>query len=199
MMVIGLTGSIAMGKSETAKMFGDLGVPVFDSDAEVHRLYGKGGDAVPAIAQIVREAVVDGVVDRGVLSRALQLDPALFEAIESVVHPLVRRAQERFLRDCAAQGHRLVVLDIPLLFETGRQCDVDRIVVASAPANIQQARALARPGMKPEKLAAILARQMPDAEKRRRAHYVVETSQGLDAARRQVTAIVETLRTEAEK
>lgn len=199
MMVIGLTGSIAMGKSETAKMFGGLGVPVFDSDAEVRRLYGKGGDAVSAVARIVPRAAVDGAIDRGVLSRALQSDSTLFKSIESVVHPLVRLAQERFLKDCGAQGHRLVVLDIPLLFETGRQRDVDRIVVVSAPADIQRARALARPGMMPEKLEAILARQLPDAEKRRRAHYVVDTSQGLDDARRQVAAIVDDLRLEAEK
>lgn len=194
MMVIGLTGSIAMGKSETAKMFASLGVPVFDSDAEVHRLYGKGGEAVPAIARIVPQAVVDGAIDRGALSRAIQSEPSLLKAIESTVHPLVRLAQERFLKECSARNHCLAALDIPLLFESGRDGDVDRVVVVSAPAEIQRARALARPGMTPEKLEVILARQMPDAEKRRRAHYVVDTSQGLDDARRQVAAIVDALR-----
>jgi dephospho-CoA kinase len=188
--VIGLTGSIAMGKSETARMFSDLGVPVFDSDAEVHRLYARGGAAVVPVGRQVPGALRDGQIDRAELSRAIAADPTLLSRIEAIVHPLVRARQQEFLDACAAGGASVAVLDIPLLFETGRDREVDRVVVVTAPADLQRQRALARPGMTAEKLDLILSRQVPDAEKRRRAHYVVDTAQGLDEARRQVAAIL---------
>ena len=194
MIVIGLTGSIAMGKSEAAKHFQALGVPVFDSDAEVHGLYAKSGAAVFAIDQLAPAAVVDGAVDRRKLAELVKADPQLLKRIEQVVHPLVRQAQDRFLATCSDREELLAVLDIPLLFETGRDASVDVIVVVSAPAELQRHRALARPGMTAEKLDMILARQLPDAEKRARAHFVVDTSGTLDDGRRQVAAIVEQLK-----
>lgn len=194
MIVIGLTGSIAMGKSEAAKHFRALGVPVFDSDAEVHRLYAKGGAAVFAIGQLAPAAVVDGAVDRRKLAELVKADPQLLIRIEQVVHPLVRRAQDRFLSISSDREEPLAVLDIPLLFETGRDKSVDIIVVVSAPAEMQRQRALARPGITAEKLDMILARQLPDVDKRARAHFVVDTSGTLDDGRRQVAAIVEQLR-----
>jgi len=193
MKVIGLTGSIAMGKSETARMFADLGVPVFDSDAAVHALYAQNGAAVEPVARLFPGAVKDGAIDRAVLSRLLTESPGRLAELEAVVHPLVRKAQDRFLADCRKQGAKLVVLDIPLLFETHRETEVDVVVVVSAPAEIQRARALARLGMTEEKLAAILKRQTPDAEKRRRADFIVDSSQGFDHARAEVRAIVETV------
>lgn len=196
MIVVGLTGSIAMGKSETARMFVRLGVPVCESDAVVHALYAKGGAAVEPIARAFPGTVVDDAIDRERLSNALFGKPENFARLEAVVHPLVRRAQDEFLERCQANGESLAVLDIPLLFETGRDRDVDRIVVVSAPAEVQRARALARPGMTEEKLATILARQLPDEEKRRRADFVVDSSQGLGCALTQVEQIVSALKRE---
>ena len=190
MIVIGLTGSIAMGKSETARMFAAEGIPVLDADAEVHRLYGAGGAAVDPLGRLVPEAIRNGEVDRAALSAAIARDGTLLRRIEAIVHPLVRARQEEFLADCRARGAAMAVLDIPLLFETGRDKEVDRIVVVTAPPEVQRARALARPGMTAEKLDLILARQVPDAEKRQRAHYLVDSAQGVEAARRQVRAIV---------
>jgi dephospho-CoA kinase len=190
MIVIGLTGSIAMGKSETARLFAQFGLPVFDSDSAVHQLYARDGAAVAPIGDLVPDAIRDGAVDRERLSAALAADAALLRRIEAVVHPLVRQRQQAFLAEARAAGAGVAVLDIPLLFETGREGDVDRIVVVSAPAELQRQRALARPGMTPEKLDFVLSRQMPDAEKRRRAHYVVDSSAGLEVARRQVAAIL---------
>lgn len=193
MLVVGLTGSIGMGKTETARMFARLGYPVFDADAAVHRLYEAGGAAVPLIESAFPGAVSDGKVDRARLSHLVAGDPGALALLESIVHPLVRRDQEAFL-DAARQGdHALAVLDIPLLFETGRDRDVDAVVVVSAPEPVQKDRVLARPGMTPETFAAILARQTPDSEKRRRADFVVDSSQGLDAAFEQVRAIAEQL------
>ncbi len=190
MIVIGLTGSIAMGKSETARLFAQFGLPVFDSDSAVHQLYARDGAAVAPIGDLVPDAIRDGAVDRQRLSAALAADAALLRRIEAVVHPLVRQRQQAFLAEARAAGAGVAVLDIPLLFETGREGDVDRIVVVAAPAELQRQRALARPGMTPEKLDFVLSRQMPDAEKRRRAHYVVDSSAGLEVARRQVAAIL---------
>jgi dephospho-CoA kinase len=193
MIVIGLTGSIAMGKSETAKMFAQLGVPVFDADSAVHTLYAPGGGAVDAVAREFPQALRDGAIDRSVLSRLVSGDPASLAKLEKIVHPLVREEQRRFLERCRREARPLAVVDIPLLLETGRQHEVDRIVVVSAPADIQRSRALARPGMSEAKLDAILARQMPDSEKRRHAHFIVDSGQGFEHAFAQVRHIVESL------
>ncbi len=197
MIVAGLTGSIAMGKTETARMFAALGVPVFDADAAVHEMYAEGGAAVSAVGAKFPQAVVDGAVDRQRLAELVLKDLEALKTLESIVHPQVRKAEMEFIRRCHAENRPLVVLDIPLLFETGRQRDVDRIIVVSAPADMQRERALARPGMTPEKFAAILARQVPDAERRRQAHFIVDSSQGLVHASAQVEAIVARLMQEA--
>ena len=198
MIVAGLTGSLAMGKSETARMFASLGVPVFDADAEVHRLYAQGGAAVEMIGARFPEAIVDGAVDRLRLGEIVLKDSAALRAVEKLVHPLIREAEAEFLRKCCGEARPLAVLDIPLLFETGRQRDVDRIIVVSAPADEQRSRALSRPGMTAEKFEAIVARQVPDAERRRQAHFIVDSSQGFDQALAQVKAIVAILMREAE-
>jgi dephospho-CoA kinase len=190
MIIVGLTGSIAMGKSVTARLFAELGVPVCDADAVVHALYERGGTAVKPIAALFPNAVEDGRIDRTKLLADLAADPDGFPKLEAVVHPLVREEQERFLERCRKKGARIAVLDIPLLFETGRDRDVDKVVVVSAPGDIQRARALARPGMTEERFAALLARQVPDAEKRARADFVVDSSRGIDDALQQVRAIV---------
>jgi dephospho-CoA kinase len=197
MIVIGLTGSIATGKSETARMFAELGVPVCEADAIVHALYAKGGAAVEPVARAFPGTAVDGAIDREKLSQALLGKPEKFARLEEIVHPLVRRAQEEFLARCRADKEPLAVLDIPLLFETGREKTVDKIVVVSAPAELQRARALARPGMTEEKLANLLARQMPDEEKRRRADFVVDSTHGIEHALRQVEHIVPALMKES--
>jgi dephospho-CoA kinase len=194
MLIVGLTGSIAMGKTETARMFARLGYPVFDADAVVHKLYDVGGAAVPLIARAFPGTVTDGKVDRVALADRVTGDPEALARLESIVHPLVRREQQAFLEAARTSGHAFAVLDIPLLFETGRDEDVDAIVVASAPQDVQKARVLARPGMTQEKFAAILARQLPDSEKRRRADFVVDTSTGLEAAFEQVRAIADQLK-----
>lgn len=194
MLLIGLTGSIGMGKSETAKMFARHGVPVCDSDATVHALYDIGGAAVAPVGELFPAAVVDGRVDRERLSREVVGNVPALRKLEAVVHPLVAMAQRAFLERAAASGARMVVLDIPLLFETGGEKRVDVTVVVSAPADVQRARVLARPGMTAEKLDAILAKQMPDAEKRARADFVVDTSKGLAHAEAQVVAIIDALK-----
>ena len=193
-LLIGLTGSIGMGKSETAKMFARLGIPVNDSDANVHRLYEVGGAAVPVIAQAFPGTVKDSKVDRAELSKRLAADPPAFQKLEALVHPLVAAEQRKFLEQAERDGAEMVVLDIPLLFETGGHARMDAVVVVSAPHHIQRERVLARPGMSPDKLDQILSRQMPDAEKRAKAHFVVETDKGLDHAFEQVKAIVAALR-----
>jgi dephospho-CoA kinase len=192
--LIGLTGSIGMGKSETAKMFARLGIPVNDSDANVHALYEPGGAAVPEIEKAFPGTVRNGRVDRIKLSKALADDPSGFKRLEAIVHPLVGGAQAAFLEKAERDGADMVVLDVPLLFETGGHARMDAVVVASAPSHIQRARVLERPGMTPEKLDQILSRQMPDEEKRAKAHFVVETDKGLDHAFEQVKSIVKTLR-----
>lgn len=191
--LIGLTGSIGMGKSETAKMFARLGIPVYDADAAVHRLYEKGGAAVPEIAKAFPGCVAGNAVDRAALTREVTKDKEAFERLERIVHPLVAREQLKFLEGARVKGAEMVVLDIPLLFETGGEARMDAVVVVSASADVQRARALERPGMTADKLDRILSRQMPDAEKRARAHFVVETGKGLDHAFEQVKQAVEAL------
>jgi dephospho-CoA kinase len=197
--LVGLTGSIGMGKSETAKMFAALGIPVYDSDAAVHRLYEAGGAAVPAIGKAFAGTVKDGKVDRAELSKKLAADPEGFKTLEALVHPLVGAEQRKFLDKAASDGAQMVVLDIPLLFETGGHTRMDAVVVVSAPHHIQRERVLARPGMTPDKLDQILSRQTPDAEKRAKAHFVVETDKGLDRAFEDVKKIVAALRARRQK
>lgn len=195
MIVLGLTGSIGMGKSTTAKMFAEAGVPVHDSDETVHRLYA--GAAAPLVEKAFPGTVADGVVDRTALGRQVIGNPQALKKLESIIHPLVRADADAFLERHRAAGAALAVLDIPLLFETGGRERVDKVVVVSAPAEIQRERVLARPGMSEEKFAKILASQVPDAEKRRQADFIVETGQGLEAAREAVAAIIATLTEQA--
>jgi dephospho-CoA kinase len=194
MLLVGLTGSIGMGKSETAKMFARHGVPVCDSDATVHALYDKGGAAVEPVGAAFPGVMVDGRVDRERLSREVVGKPEALRKLELIVHPLVGAAQRAALQAAADSGAKMVVLDIPLLFETGGRARVDVVVVVSAPGDVQRQRVLARPGMTPEKLDAILLKQMPDAEKRSRADFVVDTSKGLAHAEAQVVAIIDALK-----
>jgi dephospho-CoA kinase len=187
MFVIGLTGSIAMGKSTTARLFADEGVPVHDADAAVHKLYE--GRAAGLIEQAFPGATKDGKVDRAALGQRVLGDAPALQRLEAIVHPLVREAESEFLQEAAAKGAGVVVLDIPLLFETGGESRVDATVVVSAPHEMQRARVLER-GVSLERLEALLARQMPDAEKRRRADFVVDSGQGIDHARAQVRQIL---------
>lgn len=193
MITVGLTGSIAMGKSETAKMFAARSIPVFDSDAAVHELYAPGGAAVPPLRLLVPDAIIDGAVDRRKLASLVQADATLLKRIEAVVHPLVKSRQAAFLVD-AERHSDIAVLDIPLLFETGREREVDVVVVVSTDATSQRQRALARPGMTPEKLDFILSRQVPDAEKRARADYVIDTSVSLADTAREVDRVIAAIR-----
>lgn len=185
---------MAMGKSTTAKLFAALGVPVHDSDAAVHRLYASGGAGAAAIKALVPEAVGDGGVDRPALAAAIAAQPALLGQVEAAVHPLVRDDREAFLRDAADKGAALVLFDIPLLFETSAETELDKVVVVTAPADVQRQRAFAREGMTEEKFQRLLARQLPDAEKRARADFIIDTSRGIDDARTQVSAIIEQLK-----
>ena len=188
MIILGLTGSIGMGKSTTAKMFADVGVPVSDADRMVHALYA--GAAVPHIEKAFPGTVSDGVVDRDKLAATVLGNPARLRELEAIVHPLVRAETDAFVERHRQVGAPLIVLDIPLLFETGGMDRVDRILVVTAPADVQRERVLSRPGMTEEKFEAILAKQVPDAEKRRRADFVIDTSRGMDAAREDVLRIV---------
>ena len=194
MIVIGLTGSIGMGKSTTAAMFRDAGVPVYDADAAVHELYDTGGAAVGPVGEAFPGVVKDGKVDREALRQAVLGNPEALKRLNAVVHPLVGRDRIGFFAGAEAEGADMVVLDIPLLFETGGDANVDTVVVASAPADLQRERVLARAGMTPDRLDAILAQQMPDAEKRARAQFVVDTFRGLEPAREQVAAIIASVR-----
>jgi dephospho-CoA kinase len=196
MILLGLTGSIGMGKSTTTAMFADHGALIWNADEAVHRLYAPGGAAVEPIGQAFPGVVVDGAVDRTRLAEALGRDDQAFKRLEAIVHPLVARGRLADLAAAEARGVRLAVLDIPLLFETGGDAAVDAVVVVSAPAEVQAQRVLARPGMTRDRFEAILARQLPDAEKRRRADFVVETGQGLEAARTRVSEIVGTVLSE---
>lgn len=191
--LIGLTGSIGMGKTETAKMFADLGIPVYDADAAVHKLYEAGGAAVDEVARAFPGSAVTGRVDRAALAARVASEKDGLKRLEGIVHPLVAEDQRAFLETAAAAGAEFVVLDIPLLFETGGQARMDAVVVVSASRETQLTRVLSRPGMTQEKLDHILARQMPDGEKRAQAHFVVETDKGFDHARAQVKQIVAAL------
>jgi dephospho-CoA kinase len=193
MFVLGLTGSLGMGKSTTARFFSEAGVPVHDADAVVHRLYE--GEAVHTIEAAFPGTAEGGRVDRIKLAARVLNDPAALKRLEEIVHPLVQEAERRLLAEAQARGEQVAVLDIPLLFETGGDRRVDAVVVVSAPEAVQRSRVLERPGMTVDKLEAILAKQMPDAEKRRRADFVVDTSQGFEAARAQVRAILDAVAT----
>lgn len=191
MIVLGLTGSIGMGKSTTAGFFREAGVPVQDADQEVHRLYA--GKAASAVEQLFPGTVVDGVVDRDRLAARVTGDRDALSRLEQTIHPLVKEMRQEFLLRCRAWGHHVAVLDIPLLFEKGIDAECHAVIVVTAPASVQRERVLARPDATPERLEALLARQMPDAEKRRRAHFLVDSSLGFASARRQVHAILRAL------
>ena len=188
MFILGLTGSIGMGKSTTANFFREAGVPVHDSDAVVHRLYE--GEAVAPVEAAFPGVAVDGRIDRGKLTEKLVGRPEAIKQLESIVHPLVRAVSERFISEQEARGARVIVLDIPLLFETGGEKRCDAVVVVSAPAEVQRERVLKRAGMTAERLDALLARQMSDAEKQARAHFVVDSSRSFNSARAQVHGIL---------
>ena len=192
MLVIGLTGSIGMGKSTAAGQFAKRGVPVFDADAEVHRLYA--GKAVPAISRAFPNAIRENRVDRALLAQEVAGAPEKLRELEEIVHPLVAEAEIAFLQQAQKDGAEFAVLEIPLLFEVGADRRVDVTVVISAPAHIQRERALARPGMNAAKLEALLSRQMPDAEKRARADFVVDSSVSLDDMQNQIDKILDSLR-----
>lgn len=194
MITIGLTGSIGMGKSTTAAMFAAEGAPVYDADATVHALYAPGGAATALIAEAFPGVVGDAGVDRAALGARVLNDKDALRRLEAIVHPLVAADRATFFARVQAEGAKIVVLDIPLLFETGGEAQVDAVVVVTASEAVQRQRVLARPGMTPEKLDAVLAHQMADMEKRARAHFVIDTSQGLDVARDQVRAILAQLR-----
>ena len=191
---VGLTGSIGMGKSETAKMFAQLGVPVYDADAVVHRLYRAGGAAVAPIAAAFPGTVKDGAVDREALAKQITGNHQATERLQSIVYPLMADERQKFLSDAEKSGADVIVFDIPLLFETGGEKNMDAIVVVSAPSHIQRERVLARPGMTQEKFDHLHSRQMPDAEKRAKAHFVVVTDKGLAQALDQVKMILTMLR-----
>lgn len=194
MIILGLTGSIGMGKTSAARSLRRLGVPVHDADATVHRLLGPGGKAVPAIQRLFPQAVENGAVNRRTLGGIVFADPAALRQLEAVLHPMVREAERTFLKRMRRRRQPLVVLDIPLLYETGGAARMDAVVVVSAPALLQARRVLARPGMTPEKFAQILRQQTPDAEKRRRADFVVTTGLGHDRSLRQLKRIVRLIR-----
>lgn len=194
MLLVGLTGSIGMGKSETAKMFAALGVPVYDADAAVHALYAAGGAAVEPIGAAFPGVVRDGAIDREALGKQVLGAPDELKRLEAIIHPLVGLSQLDFLQKAEKSGAHMVVLDIPLLFETGGETRVDVSVVVSAPAALQRERVLARPGMTAEKFEAILAKQTPDAEKRKKADFIVDSSKGLEHARGDVAGIIEALK-----
>jgi dephospho-CoA kinase len=191
MFILGLTGSLGMGKTTTARFFAEAGVPVHDSDAAVHDLYD--GEAAAAVEAAFPGTTVHGKVDRAKLAQRVVGDEAALRQLESIVHPLVRERATRFIAQAERSGARIAVLDIPLLFETGADGRVDAVVVVSAPPEVQRARVFERSGMTEEKFQALLANQVPDEEKRRRADFVVDTSQGFDAARAQVLRILETV------
>lgn len=191
MLVVGLTGSIGMGKTTTAEMFRRAGAPVHDSDAAVHELY-----ATSAVAPIATEfpgAIVNNVVDRQILAKAVLSDPAALRRLEGIVHPLVSMHRETFLQNARNAGCQFAIADIPLLFETGADRLVDIIVVVTASSSVQKERVMARPGMTNEKFHAILSRQTPDSEKRRKAHWLIDTSFGYEAAQRQVAGLMRAL------
>ncbi len=186
MLVLGLTGSLGMGKSTATAMFARAGIPVFDADHTVHRLYARGGGAVAAVEAAFPGMIVDGVIDRVRLGRRVVSDAAAFTRLEAIVHPLVRDAAEAFRADAAAKGYHIALLDMPLLFEIGLDSRTDAVVVVSTTYERQRERVLKRPGMTAERFTALLARQMPDAEKRARAHFIIDTGGTHADAERQV-------------
>jgi dephospho-CoA kinase len=188
MIVLGLTGSIGMGKSTTAKLFAEAGVPVYDADATVHQIYQ--GEAAPVIEAAFPGTTVDGKVDRARLSAKVVHDPAAMKQLEALVHPMLRAHHQKFLDEAERSGAPVAVVDIPLLFETGGEKRVDAVVVVTTSPEIQRERILGRDNMTAEKLDHILARQMPDAEKRKRADFVVDTSHGLDPVRSRIRDIL---------
>jgi len=189
--IIGLTGSIGMGKSTTAQMFADLGCPVFDADAAVHQLYDVGGKAVPLIRAVFPDAIKGGRVDRQKLGDRMRADPLNLKVLESFIHPWVGEMRVEFLAKARAEKAKAVVFDIPLLFETGGDKHVDATVVVTASAETQVDRVLSRPNMRPDLFEMILSKQMPDAEKRRRADFVISTDAGMNAARAEVAKVLE--------
>ncbi len=189
MIILGLTGSIGMGKSTTAKLFEEAGVPVYDADAAVHKIYE--GEAAPAIEAAFPGTTVNGKVDRNKLSAKVVHDPAAMKRLEQIVHPMLGASRQKFLHDAEQSGAAVAVVDVPLLFETGGEKRVDAVVVVTTTPEIQRQRILERDNMTGEKLAAILARQLPDAEKRKRADFVVDTSHGLDPVRARIRDIVD--------
>lgn len=195
MILVGLTGSIGMGKSTVTRMFAALGAAVWNADDAVHRLYAKGGAAVGPVGKEFPEAVAGGAVDRDKLSALALGAPEKLKRLEAIVHPLVAKDREDFLNRAKWDGAEIAVLDIPLLFEKGYETGFDAVVVVSAPADVQRARVLARPGMSEEKFEAILAQQMPDAEKRARADYVIHTGQALEATQGEVETVMADLKT----
>lgn len=192
--IIGLTGSIAMGKTATAEMFQRLDILVYNADSAVHELYAPGGAAVEPIAKLYPDAIVNAAVSREILSQKILDNPDVVGELEKIVHPLVRQKQRDFIKKSQDEGADIIVLDIPLLFETGGEARVDKVVVVTAPAEVQKQRALARPNMTLEKFNLILSKQVPDEEKRAKADYIVETDKGLEHAFHQVTDIVNALR-----
>jgi dephospho-CoA kinase len=188
MILLGLTGSIGMGKSTTAKLFAEAGVPVYDADAAVHRLYE--GEAVPAIEAAFPGTTADGKVDRALLSARVLHDQAAMKQLEQIVHPMLGASRQRFLHDAEQSGAPVAVVDVPLLFETGGEKRVDAVVVVTTTSEIQRQRVLARDNMTSEMFDTILARQLPDAEKRKRADFVVDTSHGLDPVRARIRDIL---------
>jgi dephospho-CoA kinase len=191
MIVLGLTGSIGMGKSTSAQMFIDEGIPVYSADAAVHRLYS--GAAAPLIEAAFPGTTKDGKVDRTKLSTAVMGKPDALENLEAIIHPLVRAEENKFRDNAQARGEKLIVVDIPLLFETGAEKRVDKILVVTAPEDVQRRRVLDRPGMTPDKLDAILARQAPDAEKRARADFIIDTRHDFDVTRAAIRKIISLL------
>lgn len=197
MMVLGLTGSIGMGKSATAAMFAAAGVPVYDADAEVARLYAAGGAAVEPVGQMFPGVVKGGAIDREALRKAVIGKAEALAALEAIVHPLAAEAQKQIRAAAEARSAPFVLLDIPLLFETGGDKACDLVAVVTAPGDVQRKRVLSRPGMTPERFEAILAKQTPDAEKRAKADFVISTAFGFDFTRAHVAAIVELLTNQA--
>jgi dephospho-CoA kinase len=192
--LLGLTGSIGMGKSTTAAMFRDAGVPVYDADAAVHEAYARGGACVEPLRAAFPGVVKDDAVDREALRQAVLGDPEALQRLNGIVHPIIGALRQRFFDEAAARGADLVVMDIPLLFETGGDARMDAVAVVTAPPELQRERVLQREGMTPERLDAILAQQTPDAEKRARADFIIDTGRGLEPVRRQVAEILEVMR-----
>ena len=195
MKLLGLTGSIGMGKSTTASLFAAAGAPVYDADSAVHALYASGGGAAAVLEPVFPGVIRDGAVDREALAAQVSADPEALKRLEALVHPMLAEGRAKFIQRALRGGQDVVVLDVPLLFETGGDRFMHAVAVVSAPQAVQRERVLARPGMTEAKLDAILTRQMPDEEKRARADFIIDTSHGLEAARRQVAEVLSTIRT----